>query len=91
MDYASIAIQLVSGIIAGNAVCAAMKQPALTTVSRTAVGAIGGLLGGLVFTLISGGAAVSGPLVDIYTGGFGGAILTPIAGAVASSVLKIKH
>ncbi len=46
MDYANIAIQIVAGIIAGNAVCAAMKQPALTLLSRTAIGAVGGVLGG---------------------------------------------
>lgn len=91
MDYASLAIQVISGIIAGNTVCAAMKQPALSAITRTAVGAVGGLLGGLVFTLTGGAAAVSGALVDIYTGGFGGAILTPIAGAVAMGVLKKRH
>jgi hypothetical protein len=91
MDYAGIAIQVVAGIIAGNAVCAAMKQPALNSVARTAIGAVGGLLGGLVFSVAGGSAAVSGPLVDLYTGGFGGAILTPIAGAIAMGVLRHRH
>jgi hypothetical protein len=91
MDYASMAIQVVSGIIAGNAVCAAMKQPALSAATRTAVGAVGGLLGGLVFSLAGGETAISGALVDIYTGGFGGAILTPIAGAIATGLLRIRH
>ncbi len=80
MDYANIAIHIVAGNIAGNAVCAAMKQPALTLLSRTAIGAVGGVLGGLVFNLTGGASAVSGALVDVYTGGFGGAILTPIVG-----------
>lgn len=91
MDYASILIQLVAGVVAGNAVCAAMKQPAFNGWIRTGVGALGGLLGGLVFHLTGGEAAISGPLVDIYTGGFGGAILTPIAGALCNSVLKARH
>lgn len=91
MDYASLAIQVISGVVAGNAVCAAMKQPAFNALTRTAVGAVGGLLGGLVFTLTGGASAVTGPLVDIYTGGFGGAILTPLAGAVAIGVLRMRH
>ncbi|MCD2173693.1 hypothetical protein [Rhizobium sp. C4] len=91
MDYASIAIEIIAGIIAGNAVCAAMKQPALSTWSRTAVGAAGGLLGGLVFHLTAGESAVSGALVDIYTGGFGGAILTPIVGALTTGMLRHRH
>lgn len=91
MDYASIAIQVVAGIIAGNTVCAAMKQPALNTWSRTAVGAIGGILGGIVFHMTAGDGAVSGALVDVYTGGFGGAILTPIVGALTSGMLHHRH
>lgn len=91
MDYASIAIQIVAGIIAGNAICAAMKQPALTALSRTAVGAVGGILGGLVFHLTAGDSAVSGALVDVYTGGFGGAILTPIVGALTGGMLRHRH
>lgn len=91
MDYASMAIQIVAGIIAGNAVCAAMKQPALATWSRTTVAAVGGLLGGIVFHLTGGEGAVSGALVDIYTGGFGGAILTPIVGALTTGILRHRH
>ena len=91
MDYASIAIQIIAGIIAGNAICAAMKQPALSTWSRTAVAAIGGLLGGVAFHLTGGDSAMSGALVDIYTGGFGGAILTPIVGALTTGMLRHRH
>lgn len=91
MDYASIAIHFIAGIIAGNAVCAAMKQPALSAWSRTAVAAVGGLLGGLVFHFTAGNGAVSGALVDIYSGGFGGAILTPIVGALKTGVLRHRH
>lgn len=91
MDYASIAIQIVAGIIAGNLVCMAMKQPALSTLVRTAVGAAGGVLGGWVFALAGAQSVISGPLVDIYTGGFGGAILTPIAGAITMGFLKTRH
>lgn len=91
MDFASMALQVVAGIIAGNLVCLAMKQPALGTLVRTLVGAVGGLLGGLVFAFAGAHSVISGPLVDIYTGGFGGAILTPIAGAIATGVLKARH
>ena len=91
MDLASLAIQIVSGIIVGNAICIAMKQPALNTITRTIIAGIGGLLGGLVFNLIGGESAISGALVDFYTGGFGGAIFTPIAGAVLGGVLKARH
>lgn len=91
MDYASLVVQVAAGILAGNAVCAAMKQPAFSFLTRSLVAAIGGLLGGLVFKLAGGESSISGPLVDIYTGGFGGLILTPIAGAIAHGVLKTRH
>jgi hypothetical protein len=91
MDFASLAIQVVSGIIVGNAICIAMKQPALGILVRTVVAAIGGALGGIVFSLIGGDSAISGPLVDIYSGGFGGAIFTPIVGALLGGVLKTRH
>lgn len=91
MDYVSLAIQIVAGILAANAVCVAMKQPAFNTLTRSVIGAIGGVLGGLVFLLMVGESTISGPLVDIYTGGFGGAILTPILGALFSGILKTRH
>lgn len=91
MEFANLAIQIVAGVLAGNAISAAMKQTNLHLLSRTILGAIGGIIGGIVFSAIGAKDGLSGPLVDLYSGAFGGAILTPIAGAVLQYAAKMRH
>ncbi len=91
MDLVSLTIALVAGAVAGNILSAAMKQDAINLLGRTVFGAVGGVLGSLVFSFANGDGAISGALVDIYTGGFGGAILTAIAGAVISPVFSNRR
>lgn len=91
MEFTNLAIQIVAGALAGNAISAAMKQTILHVPGRSLLGAIGGVFGGLVFTFIAGEESLSGPLVDLYSGAFGGAILTPIAGAILQRVTKVRH
>jgi hypothetical protein len=91
MEITSLAIEIVAGALAGNAISAAMKQSSLSIISRTIIGAVGGLLGGLAFILTGAESTISGALVDIYSGAFGGAILTPVAGALIGATLKARH
>lgn len=82
-------IQLVSGLGAGNATGAALKEKSMGPLGNSIAGIAGGGLGGLVVTLIekfatSGVAATSnldfGSIIgSILGGGIGGSVLTLIA------------
>lgn len=80
-----IIIQIVSGIIGGNAAGAGMKGKSLGGSGNTIAGALGGLgLGQLLPMLGLGDGAtatdLSSILTDVLGGGAGGAIVTAIAG-----------
>jgi len=87
-----IIIQIVTGVIGGQAVGAAFKQAALGQLPKLLSGAIGGVAGGQILgALLGGGAAATdaasggalgGLLGDVIGGAGGGAILTGIVGAV---------
>ncbi len=91
MDPVSLTVALVAGAAAGNLLSAAMKQDAISLVWRTLFGAAGGIIGSLAFGLLNGEGTISGTLVDIYTGGFGGAIFTVIAGALIAPVFTNRR
>ncbi|MCO6185482.1 hypothetical protein [Rhizobium sp. L1K21] len=91
MDPISITIALIAGVLAGNILSAAMKQDSINFVWRTVFGAGGGIIGFIFFGALNGNGTVTGPLVDIYTGAFGGAILTAIAGAVMAPIFPKKR
>lgn len=87
----SIIIQLVAGAIGGNGIGAAAKNMSLGTTGNTIAGAIGGVAGTWLATLIPGlaemlsgaGGPEAGALVGQGLSGLvGGGILTAIAGAV---------
>lgn len=87
----SIIIQLVAGAIGGNGIGAAAKNMSLGTTGNTIAGAIGGVAGTWLATLIPGlaellsatGGLEAGALVGQGVSGLvGGGILTAIAGAV---------
>ena len=87
----SIIIQLVAGAIGGNGIGAAAKNMSLGTTGNTIAGAIGGVVGTWLATLIPGlaellsatGGLEAGALVGQGVSGLvGGGILTAIAGAV---------
>ncbi len=91
MDPISITIQLVSGVVFGNLLSGVMKQSGISIALRTILGAVGGVSGGLIYSSLGGPAALTGPLVDIYTGGFGGALLTTIIGAALTISKDMKR
>jgi|SRR5262249_22644966 len=89
----NLIIQLVAGVVGGNAAGAAMKDYNLGNIGNTIAGAIGGVGGGQILQALipaiasaaGGGNLDLGAIVgQIVGGGAGGAILTVIAGLVKS-------
>lgn len=90
-----IIIQIVTGVIGGQAIGAAFTQAAMGQLPKILSGAIGGVGGGAILgSLLGGGAdpatagALSGVLGDAVGGVGGGAILTAIVGAVMKAMNK---
>jgi len=91
MDLASLAVQLVSGAVGGNAAGAALKKLSLGTVGNSIVGIIGGGLGGQLLAMIGVGGADAGAaggmdmnaiVSSVAGGGVGGAVLMAIVGFI---------
>jgi hypothetical protein len=86
----NLIIQLVTGVIGGNAAGTALKDYSLGNIGNTIAGAIGGVGGGqLLQSLIPAIAGAAGGDLDLGSiigqvvgGGAGGAILTIVAGVV---------
>jgi hypothetical protein len=98
MDFTSLAIQLVSGAVGGNAAGAALKKLSLGTVGNSIVGILGGGLGGQILGMLGmggmGGGAAAGSLEagslisSVAGGGAGGAVLLAVIGAVRQMISK---
>jgi hypothetical protein len=88
----NLIIQLVTGVIGGNAAGTALKDYSLGNIGNTIAGAIGGVGGGqLLQSVIPAIAGAAGGDLDLGSiigqvvgGGAGGAILTIVAGVVKS-------
>ena len=88
----NLIIQLVAGVVGGNAAGAALKDYNLGGIGNTIAGVLGGVGGGqLLQAAIPAIAAAAGGNLDvgailgqIVGGGAGGAILTVIVGLVKS-------
>jgi hypothetical protein len=89
-----LVVQIITGVIGGQAVGAAMKNAAMTQLPKILAGGIGGIAGGQILTSLVGGAdpatagALAGTLGDAIGGVGGGAILTAIVGAVMNAMKK---
>jgi uncharacterized membrane protein YeaQ/YmgE (transglycosylase-associated protein family) len=89
-------IQIIAGLIGGNAAGAGAKNLSLGTAGNSVVGGVGGLLGGLLMSMMGGGAAPLdlsnldiGALIQTIGGsGVAGAILTALLGAVKKALVK---
>ena len=90
-------IQIIAGLIGGNAAGAGLKNLSLGTAGNSVVGGVGGLLGGVLMTMLGGegGAALDlsnldiGALAQAVGGsGVGGAILTAVLGMVKKALVK---
>ena len=91
--FVGLIIQLIAGIVGGNAAGAALREYSLGLVGNTIVGAVGGLAGGqllqFLFPAISGAAGV----LDVWAilnqsaaGGITGLVCSLIGGVVKSIV-----
>jgi uncharacterized membrane protein YeaQ/YmgE (transglycosylase-associated protein family) len=90
-------IQIIAGLLGGNAAGAGAKNLSLGTAGNSVVGGVGGLVGGLLMNMLGGegGAALDLSNLDIGTlvqsvagGGVGGAVLTVIAGMLKKALAK---
>jgi len=90
----NLIIQLVAGVIGGNAAGASLKDINLGTLGNTIAGAIGGAGGGQILQALipalagaaGGGLDVGSVIGQLVGGGASGAILTVIAGAVKNMI-----
>ena len=92
----NIIIQLIAGIIGGNAAGSGMKNLSLGAAGNTIAGALGGVGGGQLLELIipalqgaaGGGLDLGSVIGQLVGGGAGGAILTAIIGAIKNAMSK---
>ena len=89
----NLIIQIVAGVIGGNAVGAGVKDVNLGTLGNTIAGAIGGGAGGQVLQALIPALALAAGNIDIGSligqvvgGGIAGAILTAIIGVVKNKM-----
>lgn len=80
-----IIIQAVTGIIGGLGVSAAMKNVAVSMITKVISGLIGGVAGGQILANVM---ADSGVLSDALGGVGGGAILTAVVGMIMKNMGK---
>src|SRR6478735_4001605 len=93
----AIVVQVIMGVIGGQAVGAALKQAAMGQLTKILGGAIGGVGGAAILGSLLGGAdpaaaaGAAGSAIDLENhlgGGGGGASLTGIIGAVMGAMKR---
>lgn len=90
----NLIIQLIAGAVGGNAVGAAMKNMSLGSAGNTVAGAIGGLGGGWILSVLmpalqgAGGLDIGSIVGQVVGGGVGGGVLTAIAGLIKNNVAR---
>ena len=88
MSYLPLIIQLVSGVVGGNVLGAAVKNLNLGPVGNTIAGLLGGVIGGHLASLAQGGAA-GGMDVGTLLGSVGGGVAG--GGALTALVAGLKQ
>lgn len=91
MEIVSLVIQIGSGAIGGNRVAGSAKNFDQRVVVTSMLGIFGGALGGQLFNQL--GIGIGPPdvltiLANVASGGFGGAWLTFLVGAIRASMTK---
>lgn len=91
-------MQLVAGLVGGNAAGAGLKNLSLGTAGNSVVGAAGGGLAGLVLGMLGVDPAAAAGAVEgmdvgsivqsVLGGGAGGAVLTAIVGMIKKALVK---
>ena len=94
MDFVSLAIQLISGAVGGNAAGALFKNLSLGTLWNSVAGIVGGGIGGQILSQVlhvGGGAGaldIGSILTQVAGGGIGGGGLMAIIGLLRSMTSK---
>jgi hypothetical protein len=88
-------IQIIAGVAGGNAVGVGMERVNLSAAVATIAGALGGVGGGRIFSVlmpatagITGGLGLVSIVGHLIAGGVGGAILTIIVGLIKNAMAK---
>jgi hypothetical protein len=76
-------IQMISGALGGNIASGMLRQVGVKAMTRTVVGALGGIGGGMLLTMFGVETPITGLIADGIGGLVGGGILATIVGAVA--------
>ncbi|CAN1557002.1 hypothetical protein MCELHM10_02444 [Paracoccaceae bacterium] len=93
MDMSMI-IQIVAGLVGGNAAGAGLKNLSLGTAGNSIVGAVGGIASSFLVGQMgmspdaAAGLDISGIIQSVVAGGAGGAVLTAILGFVKKAMVK---
>jgi uncharacterized membrane protein YeaQ/YmgE (transglycosylase-associated protein family) len=93
----NLIIQIIAGVFGGHAAAAAAREHDFGVLGHTAVGALGGALGGLFLqtlaaTVVTGSGAVTEPtavenaVIQLLTGAVAGGCLTLVVGFVKHSI-----
>jgi uncharacterized membrane protein YeaQ/YmgE (transglycosylase-associated protein family) len=82
-----LVVQLIAGVIGGNAAGAALKDKSVGPLANTIAGIVGGALGGYVLVKLLGGSIPTDGGLDVTVlieqiigGALGGAIVTALVG-----------
>jgi len=87
-------IQIIAGLVGGNAAGAGLKNLSLGTAGNSIVGAVGGLVSSFVAGKLGlspeavANFDIGGIIQSVVAGGAGGAVLTAILGMVKKAVAK---
>ena len=94
----NLIIQLVAGLIGGNAAGAIMKDKSLGTLGNSIAGILGGGIGGQIIGMLTGGGAdaaaaaggtdIAAIIRSIASGGVGGGVLLAIVGMLKGMMAK---
>ena len=94
MDFVSLAIQLISGAVGGNAAGALFKNLSLGTLWNSVAGIVGGGIGGQILSQVlhvGGGASgldIGSILTQVAGGGIGGGGLLALIGLLKNMTAK---
>ena len=93
MDITSLILQLLGGAAGGNAIGKGMPNVDLGSLGNTIAGAVGGVGGGQILSMLipmlaggSGGLDVGAIVGQLIGGGAGGAILTAVIGLIKNAM-----
>ncbi len=101
MDFTALIIQLIAGVVGGNAAGKVLKKYDLGVLGNSIAGLVGGGNGGQIRNMVLGGAGrpdaamatgggmdIGSIVGDVAGGGIGGAVLMIIVGLIRKAMAK---